>query len=260
MCCSAVLALLASCERGKPDDLATTIVVDGYLNHEVVHAWARARGRQPTRDELLTIHEVWIDNEVLYREGSKERREGAASPTREQAISSALTALGAQVGDASPTDPELRAWFESHRDKYEQPDRFDFEDAVPSEGSSEEAIRSLVDKLNSGAPVDPQPSLRTFKGRPQSNLMQSYGAEGATALATSRPGTWLALRAGDGWRAMRVTALSPATTGSFDTQRDAVLRDWTEVTLSERRNAAIRALWKKYKIEFEPAHDCLADK
>jgi hypothetical protein len=225
-----------------------------------VHAWAKAQRRQPTHDELLSIHQVWIDNEVLYREGLKERRPGAAPPTREQAISNALAAIEAQVGLASPTDAELRAWFESHRDKYEQPARIDFEDAVPAGSTSEDAIRSLVDKLNSDAPVEPQPSLRVFKGRPQSNLIQSYGAEAAAALATSRTGTWLALRADDGWRAMRLTALSPATVGSFDIQRDAALRDWTAVTLSERRNAAVRALWKKYKIEFEPAHDCLADK
>jgi hypothetical protein len=253
-------ALLGSCERGHADARASTIVVDGYLNHEVVHAWVKTQRRQPTRDELLTIHQVWIDNEVLFREGSKGPRKGAAPPTREQAISSALTAIKAQVGPALPNDEELRAWFENHRDKYEQPARFDFEDAVPTGDSSEDAVRSLVDRLNRGAVVEPQPSLRVFKGRPRSNLMQSYGAEAATALATSRPGIWVALRVGDGWRAMRLTALSPARTGSFDAERDAVLRDWSEATLAERRNAALRSLWKKYEIEFEPAHDCLADK
>lgn len=260
MCRLAMLAaLLGSCERSHDDDRASTIVVDGYLNHEVVHAWVKAQRRQPTRDELLSIHQVWIDNEVLYREGSKGLPESAAPP-REQAISRALTAIGAQLGPASPKDAELRSWFDGHRDKYEQPARFDFEDALLSGNSSEQAIRSLVDELNRGVPIEPQPSVRVFKGRPQSNLIQSYGAEAASALATSRVGSWLALRAGDGWRAMRLTARSPATTGSLDTRRDAVLRDWSEATLSERRNAAVRALWKKYKIELEPAHDCLADK
>lgn len=256
---TALAALLGSFACSRADDPASTIVVDGYLNHEVVHAWVKAQRRQPTRDELLNIHQVWIDNEVLYREGSKGLPESAA-PSREQAISRALTGIGTQLGPASPTDAELRSWFEGHRDKYEQPARFDFEDAELSGDSSEQAIRSLVDELNSEAPVEPQPSVRVFKGRPQSNLVQSYGAEAATALGTSRPGTWLALRVGDGWRAMRLTALSSATTASLDTQRNAVLRDWSEATLSARRAAAVRALWRKYKIELEPAHDCLADK
>jgi len=259
-CLAALVVALSGCSHARADDPATTIVVASDVNHAAVHAFERARGRHPTRDDLLAIHRVWIDNEILYREGLKLPRAGGAAASREQVIFNALRVIDEQVTPASVTDAALRRWFESRRDKYEQPARFDFEDAALSGQSSEAAARALVERLNSGAPADARTSVRVFKGRPESNLVQSYGPQVAEALARSQPGVWHALRARDGWRAMRLVAMTATAHAAFETQREAIRRDWLDATVAHKRTEAVQALWKKYKIELAPTLECHADK
>jgi hypothetical protein len=254
-----VMLTVAACGVGRADDSANTVVVPGDVNHATLHDLQRVRGRHLTREELLELHRVWIDNEVLYREGLKLPLEPGEAGNREHVIFKALGALDQQMRSASVTEEELRRWFERRRERYEQPARFDFEDAALPSQSSESAVRALVDALNSGATADTRASLRTFKGRPESNLVQSFGQEVAQRLAQAPPGKWLALRARDGWRAMRLIARTPASHAVFEVEREAVRRDWIEEKASVKRSAAVQELWKKYKIEFAETIECLAD-
>jgi hypothetical protein len=256
---TSVLLTVAGCGWGGANDGANTVVVPGDVNHTTLHDLQRARGRHLTREELLELHRVWIDNEVLYREGLKLPLEPSEAGNREHVIFKALSALDQQARAASVTEEELRRWFESRRERYEQPARFDFEDAALPGQTSQSAARALADALNRGAAADARASMRTFKGRPESNLVQSFGKEVAEELAKATPGQWLALRTRDGWRAMRLITLTPVSHAVFETQREAVRRDWTEATASVKRSAAVQELRKKYKIEFAETIECLAD-
>jgi hypothetical protein len=259
--CQAGLALaLAACGHGRAPEETATIVVGGDINHEAVHALEKSRGRHATREELLELHRVWIDNEILYREGLKLPATVGKAASREQVSARALLVIEEAARPGLVSDEELRRWFESRRDKYEQPARFDFEDLALPGQSSEAAVRGVVEQLNNGAPGDAQASLRVFKGRPESNLVQSYGPEVATALAKSQPGRWLPLPARQGWRAMRLVAMTPTAHAAFEAQREAIRRDWNDATAAERRRVAVQALWQKYKIELAPPFECHADK
>jgi len=234
-------------------------VVAGDVNHEAVHAFERSHARAPTREELLEVHRVWINNEILYREGLKLPPGEIEAKDREQVIFKALAAINERVKPASVADDELRRWFEGRRDKYEQSARFDFEDAALAGPSTEATVLALTDRLNGGASADAGVNLRVFKGRPASNLLQSYGPEVAGALAKAEPGKWLPLRARDGWRALRLIARTAISDAAFETQRDAIRRDWLARTAADRRDAAVRALWTTYKIELDDTFRCAAD-
>ncbi|HEY0466367.1 MAG TPA: peptidylprolyl isomerase [Polyangiaceae bacterium] len=223
-----------------------------------MHDLKRARGREPTREELLALHRVWIDNEILYREGLKLSGGVAGASTREQLISRSLVEIDRKVRPTSVPDEELLRWFDSHRDRYDQPARFDFEDASPPGQPSEAIVRALAERLNADASARPA-DLRVFDKRSESNLQQSYGPDVAAALAQAQPGKWLALRASDGWRVMRLVALTPRTHADLGTHRDAVRRDCIEAQVSEKRAAAVQALWKSYKIELAPPFECHAE-
>lgn len=90
------------------------------------------------------------------------------------------------------------------------------------------------------------------------NLVQSYGAEFATALAESAPHEWRALRTRDGWRAMRLEATSPGQAAVFESFRGVVLQDWTDETMADQRTAAVRRLAKNYTVKYEAPNERLA--
>src|SRR5689334_3464793 len=234
----------------KADD-PHTIVVGAEVDSEAIETFRAARGHEPNAEELAALRRVWLDNEVLYREGLALGVDKGDPAIRERVIFKALSVIDANVKLPQIDDDALRKWFEAHRAKYDEPPRYDFDEAVLSGDNSETAVRAFVAELNGGTPGDAKAGLRVFKGRPQQNILESYGYEVADTLSKSTPGQWQAYHTREGWRAMRLNASIPPKPALFESIRNVVRQDWTDATASEQRSAAVRALAKKYKIVHE---------
>lgn len=228
------------------------IVVDSEVDSEAIETFRAARGHEPSREELEALHRVWLDNEVLYREGLAMQVDRGDTAIRERVIFKALSVVDSNVKLPPADDATLKQFFESHREKYDEPERFDFDEAALSGDSSEAAVRAFVVELNGGAPGDAKAGLRVFKARPRANLVQSYGTELTDELVKSPPMQWQALKTRDGWRAMRLKSITAPQPGVFESLRGVVLQDWTDAKAAEQRSAAVRALAKKYTVKYEP--------
>jgi len=248
-------ALLFAADRvlvTRADD-PRTIRVDAAVDREAVQVFEASRGRAPNADELAALRRAWLDNEVLYREGIAMQLDRGDTTIRERVIFKALSAIEANLKPPSIDERALRAWFDMQHTKYDEPARFDFQEAVLAAESSEAAVRSFVAALNAGNPGDAKAGLRVFKGRPHENLVQSYGAEFAKALEQSGAGEWHALQGKDGWRAIRLEAVSAPRPASFEALRNVVMQDWNDATMAAQRTAAVRALAQKYTVSSEAA-------
>jgi hypothetical protein len=234
--------------RDDPD----TIVITAEVDEEAAQLFESSRGRRPNADEVRALRQVWLDNEVLYREGLSLGVDRGDSAIRERVIFKALSLVDADLRLPEIGDAELRAWFEARRDKYDAPARYDFEEAALGGERSEATVRALVARLAGGAgDGDDEASLRVFKGRPRASLVQSYGAEFAAAIDAAPLATWQALPTRDGWRAMRLTARSAIEPASFESLRGPVLQDWRDARAAELRTAAVRRIASRYTIRNE---------
>jgi hypothetical protein len=229
------------------------IMVDAEVDAHAIEVFKSARGREPDSDELYALRKVWLDNEVLYREGVALGLDKGDKAIRERVIFKALSMVDAGVKLPPFTEATLREWFEANRQRYDEPARFDFEEAVVSGDRSEPAARAFVVSLNTGAPGDIEAGLRVFTGRPHDNIVQSYGAEFAAALEASPPGEWQALPGREGPRVIRLKTRTPARPAKFEEVSSAVVQDWTDSVMAEQRSAAVRALAQKYKVKTEGA-------
>ncbi len=230
-----------------------TIVVTPEVDSEAIETFEAARGRKPNKEELEALHRVWLDNEVLYREGLALQVDKGDTAIRERVIFKALSIVDSNVKLPPADENVLKKWFEAHRVKYDEPARFDFDEAALSGDNSETAVRDFVKELNAGTPGDAKAGLRVFKGRPYENLVQSYGPELAEALTKAAAGQWQALHTRDGWRAMRLDASASPKPADFEALRGVVLQDWKDAVASEQRSQAVAALTKKYKIKYQTA-------
>jgi hypothetical protein len=237
---------------GRADD-PRTIVMGAEVDKEARQLFAASRGREPTAEELAALRRIWLDNEVLYREGLALQVDKGDTAIRERVIFKSLGVIDASSKLPPFDDKLLRTWFESHRTKYDEPARYDFQEAVLTGDTSEAAVRVFVEALNAGAPGDAKAGLRVFKGRPHANLVQSYGPEFAKALQDASAGEWRAQPTRDGWRAIRLDSTTPPRPAAFEPLRGVVLQDWTDATMAEQRTAAVRALSKKYTVKPERA-------
>jgi hypothetical protein len=233
------------------NDDPRTIVVGAGVDAQARDLFKASRGREPNAKELAALRQVWLDNEVLYREGMALQVDKGDPAIRERVIFKALSMVDASVKLPPVDDGVLRRWFESHRAKYDEPPRFDFEEATLAGDSSEVGARSFAASLNAGATGDSSAGLRVFKGRPRENLLQSYGVDFAKALESAPPLQWQALQTHEGWRVVRLDRAIPGRPAAFEALRAVVQEDWTDATLSQQRSDAVHAMAKKYAIRTE---------
>jgi hypothetical protein len=239
--------------NGRDED-PRVIVVDAAVDAEARSVFQAARGRAPNDDELYALRRVWLDNEVLYREGLALQMDKGDKAIRDRVIFKSLSVINAGLKRPPVDDAVLRSWFEQQRAKYDEPPRYDFLEAVLAGDASAEAARAFAATLNRGQPDDStQAGLRVFKGRPQANLEQSYGPEFTQALAKLPVGEWHALPQRDGWRVVRLEALAAGRPADFESLRGVVLQDWTDAVMADQRAAAVKAMAQKYSIRVEQA-------
>jgi hypothetical protein len=248
----ALLFGLDSLIAGQADD-PHTIVMDAAVDAEARQVFEASRKRPPNEDELRALRQVWLDNEVLYREGLALGLDQGDVAIRERVIFKALSVVDAGTKRPAYDEQTLSDWFEKNRARYDEPARYDFQEAVLTGESSEAAVRAFVSALNSGTAPDVEAGLRVFTARPHGNLVESYGAEFAASLEASPRGEWRAMQSKDGWRAMRLESTTAAKPAEFDQLRGVVLQDWTDAVMAEQRSAAVRAWTKKYTIKIGEA-------
>lgn len=235
---------------GQTED-PNIIVITEEVDDEADQLFLDTYGRKPDDKELTALQHVWLDNEVLYREGLALQLDKGDDAIRDRVIFKALSVIDANVKLPPFDDKLLRDWFESHRAKYDEPTRYDFQEAMLTGDNSEAAIRAFVETLNAGTPGDANAGLRVFKARPHANLEQSYGPEFAKALDSAPVNEWRAQATRDGWRAIKLDVITQPKPADFVTLRGVVLQDWTDATLSEQRSAAVQLLTKKYTVKLE---------
>ena len=230
-----------------------TIVVDADVDAHAVKVFKDARGRDPKPEELYALRKVWLDNEVLYREGLALGLDKGDPAIRERVIFKALSMIDANTKLPPYDEALLRKWFESHRTKYDDPARFDFEEAVLAGDRSETAARAFAMALNAGTPGETEAGLRVFTARPHDNVVQSYGPEFAIALEAAPAGEWRVLQSRDGPRVMRLKSMTAPKPAVFEDLSGVVLQDWTDAVMSEQRSEAVRALARKYAVKVSAA-------
>jgi hypothetical protein len=237
---------------GRADD-PRTILVDAHVDSEARQVFKNARGHEPSDEELYALRRVWLDNEVLYREGLALQVDRGDPAIRDRVIFKALSVVDAGLKLPPVEGKVLREWFERNRAKYDEPARYDFEEAVLAGDTPEAAMRDFATALNTGAPSEGKAGLRMFKGRPLANLVQSYGPEFVKTLDASPVGEWRALPGRNGWHVMRLQSIAQPKPAVFENLSGIVLQDWTDATMADQRTAAVRALAKKYTVKVEAA-------
>lgn len=222
------------------------ITVDAAVDAEVRAVFSEARRRDPNATEMQALRRVWLDNEVLYREGLALQVDKGDKTIRDRVIFKALSVIEAGLKLPPIDDAGLRAWFERNRARYDEPARFDFQEAVLPSDTPEESLRAFAAALNGGTPGEVRAALNAYRGRPHPTIVESYGEAFASALEASVPGEWRVFQSRDRLRVMRLESTSPPRRAEFEPLRSVVMQDWVDATMAEMRSAAVTAMTAKY--------------
>jgi len=232
-------------------DAARQIDVTPAVREELVVRFQQSEGRAPAAAELDGMIDGWIAEEVLYREGRALGLDQGDAIIRDRVVQAMRALLQNTAVVDPPDEAELRAWFETHRARFDTPARFDFVE-MQVKGGEPEALR-LAEGLRrafetgEGAIV-PDGHLVEYRERPRPNLVAMFGEDFTAALEARPDYEWHALRSQLGWHLVRVDGKWPAEPASFEAMRAMVAADWEQAALADRARQALDDMMAGYRV------------
>ncbi|GAC1348564.1 MAG: hypothetical protein NVSMB18_37040 [Acetobacteraceae bacterium] len=233
-----------------PDRNARVITVTRAMREAMATNFDEDRERRATPDELNEMVEHWVASEILYREGKLLGVDRGDDTIRDRIAFKLQLMIFSQLEQPNPTGEELRAWFEQHRDRFDEPERASFYLSLPTD---EAAARRSLEAIQAGQ--DPEELKRTTRamiGRPLGSIAPVFGEEFRDGLLKLPVGTWSVLHSKEGWHVVRLDSRRPGEPARFEDVHDQALRIYQTDAVRERAWEAVKRLRTNYQVRYEP--------
>jgi parvulin-like peptidyl-prolyl isomerase len=221
-----------------------------------------AQGRPaPTRDEMRSLVESKVREELLYREAlalGLDQGDTIVKRRLAQKMEFLFEDLSAL---REPTNAELEAWFAEHAAHFALPARATFRLLYFSpdrrgDRAREDATNALArlasapgDAPAAAALADPFMFQDYYGDRSYDDVAKSFGPDFAEALFRQAPGAWRGpIQSGYGWHLVFVDSETPARTPAFEEVSADVRSAWIAAQREEIRERALADLETRYEI------------
>jgi hypothetical protein len=252
----------------NPDD-SYLIRVSPQLVNQVSTIWQRQWRRPPTDDELKNLLEANVQEEVLYREALTMNLDKNDTIVRRWLVQKMDFLSRDMIPPLEPTDEEVQAYFEEHREDYARPARVSFThvffDKDARGDNAEPSARTILASLNQQR-VDRAPEQGDrfmlnydYVSQEPLDVRQYFGKPFTDAIFGLEPGTWKGpIESGYGLHLVRVTDRRDEQPAVLADVYDDVKRTLMDERRQEANDAFYQALIDKYTIEVDDA--ILADR
>lgn len=235
------------------------VVTEGRIRN-LTDTFTRTWQRPPTGDELNSLVEDYIREEVLYREGVALGLDRDDTIIRRR-LRQKLEFVSEDAANAEqPTEQVLAEFLAANADAYRIDGLLTFAQVFldPSKrGASLEsdaaglldALRSRGDRLDPATIGDSLMLEARYEQATEDDIARLFGAEFGAALRDQPVGEWVGpLKSGYGAHLVRIEARTPGRTATLAEVRDAVARDWSARRRQELLDAQYRELLSRYRV------------
>lgn len=250
-------------DPGKDGD-GKTIVVDAAEIEWMKASWQQRWNRPPLPGELDGMIEDYIRETVLYREALALGLDKDDRYIR-QRLGLKMEFLAADlVTMAPPAEDELKAYFDAHRERYQEPPRYTFTqvyfDPDKRGNATLDDAKAVKARLVSGeAGIEDPGSLgdglmlgSDFIDKDEANIQKLFGSVFAQSLVGLTPGRWSGpLSSGYGVHLVYVDKVTEPQAPDFETVRDKLTQDWTADKGEELKQKFYAGLRDQYTVIIE---------
>jgi parvulin-like peptidyl-prolyl isomerase len=224
-------------------------------------AWV-AQGRSaPTPDEMQSLVDGRVREEILYREALALGLDKDDAIVRRRLAQKMEFLFEDVAALRKPTQAELRPWFDAHATRFALPARATFRHLYFSpdqrgQQAREDAAQALakiagkpIDAPETVARGDPFMFQDYYGDRAPDDVARTFGAGFADALFRQAPGAWAGpIESGYGWHLVWVDAITPARVPAFEEVESEVETAWIEEQRAAIREKAFAAMRARYQI------------
>ncbi|WP_298447091.1 peptidyl-prolyl cis-trans isomerase [uncultured Marinobacter sp.] len=228
---------------------------------QIVVAWL-AQGRSPlTRDQLQSLIDQKINEEVLFREGSAlgfDRNDEIIK----RRVAQKMDFLAADVAALQePDKAELVEWFSDNIERFSPPPRSSFRHLYFSpdrrsgnaRGDAEVALDTIagkaIDSLKVAAIADPFFLRSNYSNVTPDLVLKEFGPTFAAEIFKLEPGGWRGpIQSGYGWHLVWLDSIEPARAPSFEEVETDVRSAWRETRYKEIKRTALEEMRSRYTV------------
>lgn len=234
----------------------TTVVVNQQRIKNIVNTFQTTWYRQPTDDELNSLINQYIVEELYYREAlilGLDQDDAVIRRRLQQKVEFISKDLSSII-DATTT--ELEQYLAENIEKYRDEPRYSFTqiylDPTKHQKPYQLAQQWLrdIDKIIPDGDSTMLPSM--IKAKSLRNISNSFGDDFAAYVANAKPDLWLGpVVSSFGLHLLYVTEIQKSPMPSLDMVRDKVIRDWGFKQENKIKNMMDDKLMEKYNIIVE---------
>jgi len=223
------------------------ITLTPEIKKQIVDAFTKDRGHAPSPEELKPLLDTWMLNEITFREALAQGFDKGDEMIRERLTQKMSLLIFSNVTVPDPTPAQLQDWLDTHRARYDVPERMSFFE-VPSMSKAEaEATLKLIDAGKE--PESVRLRAHTFEDRPVGSLKGAFSDDFIAALKASPLHKWGVLPSGDAWHIVRLEAVVPLRHVDVEEVHIPLTDDWKTEQARARAVAEVREKGKSYVVQ-----------
>ncbi len=241
-----------------------TITVSAAEIDRLSVLWANTAGRLPTGEDKQQIIDQYVQQEVLVREAQRLGLGDDDTIIKRRLAQKMDFLVSGESKSTTPSDAELKAWFDANRDKFAAPERRSFVHIYLSPekhgGTIERVAANTLQNLQSGADWkslgDPFIQKRSYAAIPQSEVTRLFGPDFASAIFKLQSGQWSPpVGSAFGLHLVRIEAIDDAAEADFEPIRAEVAAAWQEDQSARAKQVALQDLVRGYDVVIEGADE-----
>jgi hypothetical protein len=242
-------------------DSQETIYFDDYDMNNIIASWEMQWIRLPTDEELKSLVEQNIRQEVFYQEALKMNLDHNDEIIKRR-LAQKMNFLSNDLATLKePTEDELRKYYEDNREKYMLSPIYSFYQVSFRSDSRDDPqadARHFLDNIKGQSPEklnepgDRLPFPYYFEVTDRDELDRQLGMEFARSLEGLDTDTWTGpVQSGFGWHLVYLTEKVPARAPEFESIVNELKRDFEYENQRRINDQVYSELRRSYEIEFD---------
>lgn len=248
-------------DEGPESD--TIVITEGRVS-QIAESFVLLSGRLPTREELQSLVDDFVSEEVGYREAIAIGLDADDTIVRRRMRQKIEFLIEDGAASEGPSAAEMQAWVDAHPDRYRMPERRALRQVLlstdkrggaarPDADAALAALRDGADPARLGDASMLPAAIPLTSQEGVASLFGSQFAAGAFAHAADINGKdWFGPIASPfGWHVVLVMDIEPGRAVALNEVVDKVRIDWVEARRNEARDAFHARMRERYKIAID---------